>query len=81
MKQAQFDIATRGTPIYYPVFRVIAVPDRIKGQRELLEVGDIVWWNRHRSCMVKVKDSICIVLTCKSLEFLNYFTAAEMEAI
>lgn len=76
MRQAQFDIAIGSVPKHYAVFRVTSVPKYI---RYGLEVGEIVWWNEHRTCMIKVKTGMSVVLACSFLEFVSYQTANEME--
>ena len=79
MRQAQFNIAIQGVPTYYAVFRVIQIPAWLKGQREILEVGDLMYWNNRRGTMVKVSNSHSMSIGPSYLNFVFYMTATEMQ--
>ena len=75
MKQAQFDIAIRGVPKHYAVFRVSNFPE---SKRSAVANGDLMYWNSNRNIMVKVDNSMGVMVSPDYLRFVSYMSAAEM---
>ncbi|MCK5642091.1 MAG: hypothetical protein KAJ19_14905 [Gammaproteobacteria bacterium] len=77
MKSRQFHIAIKGVPRYYAVFKVKQVPSEIRSGD--LVIGDLMYWNQHRTQMVRVQNSVCFPIGASDLDFITYMTTAEMQ--
>lgn len=77
MRQANFEIAIHGVPAYYAVFQVLSIPKEIKLAQ--LKVGDLMYWNYHRHTMVRISNSMGMLVTSEHLRFVTYMTAGEMK--
>ena len=77
MKPRQFAIAISGVPRYYAVFKLRQIPNWYGSER--LAAGDLMYWNDHRSQMVRIQDSRCVDVHAEHLDFVTYMTVEEMQ--
>lgn len=80
MREHQFRLAVSNVPHQYAVFKVKRVPARYIVDKKL-EQGDLMYWNQHRSQMVRVRNSMCLQVDPEHLDFVAYLTVTQMQEV